>query len=107
MLDTPQSLTNLLDAIERLLVQNESDWALHTCHLGVRFGRDAGHPALRIVPTVDQARSTCEIDGNQCVSPKAHLSRHFRRASDGAITERLGTPPPPPDPELFGRERRN
>ena len=101
MPDTSQSLSTLLADIERLLLQDEHG-TLDTCHFGVRFGRDMGYLALSILPTVEQARSTFEFDGNQFVAPKAHLS--VRRASDATIPERAWTPPPPPDPPIQSNE---
>src|SRR5439155_18963450 len=45
-----------------------------------------------------------QFDGNQFVAKKAHLSGHFHRASDGAVTERTWTPPPAPDPPIESNE---
>jgi len=98
------TLTGLLDAVERLLVQDESDWALETCYFMVRFGRDTGHLLLRIMPTTEQARSTFQFDGDRFVAPKAHLGGHFKRDSDGTITDRTGKPPPTPDPPIQSNE---
>lgn len=101
MPDTSQSLSTLLADIELLLLQDEPDGTLDTCYFGVRFGRDTGHLALSILPTAEQARSTFEVDGNQFVPPKAHLS--VRGASDTTVTERAWTLPPP-DPPLQSDE---
>jgi hypothetical protein len=102
MPDTSQSLSTLLAGIERLLLQDEADGALDTCYFGVRFERDTGGLVLRILPSVELARSTFEFDGNQFTAPKVHLG--IRRASDGTITERAWTPPPPPDPPIQSNE---
>jgi hypothetical protein len=105
MRENSRSLTDLLDSIERLLVQDEADWGLETCYFMVRFGRDSGHLLLRVLPTTEQAQATFRIDGNQFTAPKAHLGGHFKRASDGTITERTWTPPPPPpDPPIQSNE---
>jgi hypothetical protein len=93
--ENPQSLTDLLETIERLLVESESDWALDTCYFRVRFGPDPGHLLLRITPTVEQARAMFEVDGNQFTAPKVQLGGHFR-AGDGTITRAEWNPPPPP-----------
>jgi hypothetical protein len=103
MSDTPQSLATLLANVERLLLHGD-DGMLDTCYFGVRFGHDSGHLVLRILPSVELARSTFEFDGNQFIAPKAHLGGHFRRASDGTITERTWTPPPPSDPPIQSSE---
>jgi hypothetical protein len=50
MADTPRSLSTLLADIERLLLQDEPDGMLETCHyFSVRFGRDTGYLALRLI----------------------------------------------------------
>jgi hypothetical protein len=64
MPDTPQSLSTLLADIERLLLQGD-DGMLDTCYFGVRFGHDTGRLVLRILPSVELAHSTFEVDGNQ------------------------------------------
>jgi hypothetical protein len=104
MPDTPQSLTDLLDAIERLLVQNEPDWTMETCYFGIRFGDDTGRLVLRVMPLVEQARAAFEFDGNQFVAPKAHTSLYFRRKRDGTITDRTTYPRPQPDPPIESNE---
>jgi hypothetical protein len=99
----PHSLTDLLDAIERLLVQDEADCAVETCYFMVRFGRDIGQLLLRITPAVEHAHSMFQIDGNQFIAPKMRLGGHYKRV-DGTITEQTWTPPPPPDPPIQSNE---
>jgi hypothetical protein len=71
MADTPQSLSTLLADIERLLLQDEPDGMLETCYFSLRFGHDTGYLVIRILPTVEQARSTFDLDGNQFITPKS------------------------------------
>jgi hypothetical protein len=84
MADTPQSLSAPLADIERLLLQDEPDSMLATCYFSVRFGRDTGHLVLRILPTVEQARSAFEFDGSQFVAPK---SSSYVQRRDGTVTD--------------------
>jgi len=100
---TPHTFTDLLDAIERLLGRDEPGWALQTCYFSVQFGRDIGLLVLRILPTVEQARSMFQFDGNEFTAPKARLGGHVIR-EDGTITERNWMPPPPPDPPIQSNE---
>jgi hypothetical protein len=104
MSDTPESLTYLLNAIERLLVQNESDWTMETCYFGIRFGGDTGFLVPRVMSSVEQARATFDVDGNQFVAPKAYVGGHFRRQSDGTITDRTTYPRPQPDPPILSTD---
>jgi hypothetical protein len=98
MADTPQSLSTLLADVERLLLQDEPDSMLETCYFSVRFGRDTGYLALSILPTVEQARSTFEFDGNRFVAPK---SSSYIQRRDGTFTDYK---PPPPDPPIRSNE---
>jgi hypothetical protein len=84
MPDAPQSLSTLFANVERLLLQDEPDGRLETCHFSVRFGRDTGYLALSILPTVEQARSTFEFDGNRLVAPKSSV---YVQRRDGTVTD--------------------
>ena len=93
MADTPQSLSTLLADIERLLLQDEPDGMLETCYFSLRFGHDTGYLVIRILPTVEQARSTFDLEGNRFITPK--LSSYVQR-SDGTFTDYRAPPPDPP-----------
>jgi len=101
---TRMTLLEHINAIERLLVPTDADGTLDTCWLGIRFGGDRGHLVLRILPSVELARHTFQVDGNQFTPPTQHVSGSFRRASDGTITERTWNPPPPRKPPIESNE---
>ena len=93
MPDTPNSLTDLFGSIERLLFSNEPVATLNVCYFTVHCGQDSGRLVLRILPTLESARDLIALDGNRFIAPKARLSGHFKRASEGTITEQAWNPP--------------
>jgi hypothetical protein len=97
MSDAPQSLSTLLANVERLLLQDEPDGMLENRHFSVRFGRDAGHLALSILPTVQQTRLTFEFDGSRFVAPKSV----YVQRRDGTVTDYK---PPQLDPPIQSSE---
>src|SRR5580704_19257141 len=98
MPDPPRSLSTLLAHVERLILQGEPDGMLDTCYFGVRFGHDSGHLVLRILPSIEQARATFAIDGNQFVAPK---SSSYVQRRDGTVTDYK---PPRFDPPIQSSE---
>jgi hypothetical protein len=84
MPDPPRSLSTLLAHVEHLILQGEPDGMLDTCYFGVRFGHDSGHLVLRILPSIEQARTTFAIDGSQFVAPK---SSSYVQRRDGTVTD--------------------